>query len=228
MNTYNKNWIYRGDDWLLPQRWEMLVSNRSTVSFAQVISWNDFGESHYVGPVLGIQPMSEGWVNGFDHQGWLDLLKYYVSAYKTGVYPVVTKDRVFLWARLYPVDATAPDPVGKPSNYQWVRPLATPTIYYLLMLTSLIDPGLPLGSDAALSSGGRDALVRSDIAEDSSARGRIEAEAETEYGLLSQGGRDEGNEHSGQLCASGVQLQHAAAVVQLQCVRGCISSLNLE
>lgn len=141
VNTYNKNWIYRGDDWLLPQRWEMLVSNRSTVSFAQVISWNDFGESHYVGPVLGIQPMSEGWVNGFDHQGWLDLLKYYVSAYKTGAYPVVTKDRVFLWARLYPVDATAPDPVGKPSNYQWTQD-------YLWAVTLLSAP-----ADVTLSCG---------------------------------------------------------------------------
>ena len=47
----------------------MLIQNRTSVQLAQLISWNDFGESHYVGPVLGMQPMSEAWVNGFDHQG---------------------------------------------------------------------------------------------------------------------------------------------------------------
>jgi hypothetical protein len=30
---------------------------------------DDYGESHYIGPIAGAQPMSEGWVNGFDHQG---------------------------------------------------------------------------------------------------------------------------------------------------------------
>ena len=30
---------------------------------------DDYGESHYIGPIEGAQPMSEAWVNGFDHQG---------------------------------------------------------------------------------------------------------------------------------------------------------------
>ena len=47
-------------------------------------------------------------------------MKYYITAYKTGIYPAVTKDRVFTWARLYPAAASAPDPVGKPANWQWV------------------------------------------------------------------------------------------------------------
>ncbi|KAI0746462.1 glycoside hydrolase family 71 protein [Daedaleopsis nitida] len=122
LNTFNKNWIYRMDDWTFAQRWEMLVQNRATVPLVQVATWNDYGESHYVGPIEGIQPMSQAWVNGFDHQGWLDLMKYYITAYKTGSYPSITKDRVFLWARLYPANATVPsDSVGKPSNWQWTQ-----------------------------------------------------------------------------------------------------------
>ncbi|KAK7689418.1 hypothetical protein QCA50_007210 [Cerrena zonata] len=119
--TYNKNFIYRSDDWLFAQRWELLIQNRTQVPFAQVITWNDYGESHYVGPVEGVQPMSQAWVNGFDHQGWLDLMKYYITAYKTGIYPAVTKDRVFTWARLYPAAANSTDPVGKPDNWQWTQ-----------------------------------------------------------------------------------------------------------
>jgi glucan endo-1,3-alpha-glucosidase len=68
-DTYNKNFIYRGDDWLFSQRWELLIQNRQSIDIAQVISWNDFGESHYVGPIQGSQSDSEAWTTGFDHKG---------------------------------------------------------------------------------------------------------------------------------------------------------------
>ena len=118
------------------ERWEQLVKYRDSVPFVQIISWNDYGESHYVGPINGAQPKSEAWTTGFDHQGWsisphalrvdisfidwLDLMHYYIQAYKTGGYPRITKDRAFLWGRLYPAQADAPDPIGKPTNYDWV------------------------------------------------------------------------------------------------------------
>ena len=69
--SWNKNWIYRADDWLWATRWEHLIQQRDKVTFAQVISWNDYSESHYVGAIDGVQPNSQGWVNGFDHQGTL-------------------------------------------------------------------------------------------------------------------------------------------------------------
>lgn len=68
-DTYNKNFIYRGDDWLLSERWEGLIQNRSAVDFVEVNTWNDYGESHYIGPIEGVQPMSQKWVDGFDHTG---------------------------------------------------------------------------------------------------------------------------------------------------------------
>ena len=68
-DTYNKNFIYRGDDWLFADRWESLIANRSVIPFAEVITWNDYGESSYVGPIHKDQPMSHSWVDGFDHQG---------------------------------------------------------------------------------------------------------------------------------------------------------------
>ena len=51
-------------------------------------------------------------------------MKYYICAYKTGMYPQVIKDRVFLWGRLYPKNADPPagaDPVGRPANWDSVR-----------------------------------------------------------------------------------------------------------
>ncbi|TFK85418.1 glycoside hydrolase family 71 protein [Polyporus arcularius HHB13444] len=141
-DTFNKNWIYRGDDWHWAQRWELLVQNRSSVPLTQVVTWNDYGESHYVGPIEGIQPMSQGWVNGFDHQGWLDLMQYYIKAYKTGSYPAIAKDRVFLWARLYPVNATASDSVGKPANYPWTQDY----LWAVTLLTAPANVTLTCGS----------------------------------------------------------------------------------
>jgi len=51
------------------ERWELLVQNRDNVNIAQIITWNDYGESHYVGRIAGALPMSQSWTIGFDHQG---------------------------------------------------------------------------------------------------------------------------------------------------------------
>jgi glucan endo-1,3-alpha-glucosidase len=141
-NSYNKNFIYRSDDWLLMERWELLIQNRDAVNIAQIITWNDYGESHYVGRIAGALPNSQAWTIGFDHQGtsikphfecicltkgsslgWLELLPYYITAYKTGSYPDVARDRIILWARLYPAAANAPDDVGRPAGWENVSPM---------------------------------------------------------------------------------------------------------
>lgn len=92
MDTYNKNWIYRPDDWLLANRWEELVTNRDLVDmvevgelssplllsvrcelrlilwFVRVVTWNDYSESSYVTGIKGSLPLnSDEWVTGYDH-----------------------------------------------------------------------------------------------------------------------------------------------------------------
>ncbi|KAJ7148702.1 glycoside hydrolase family 71 protein [Mycena crocata] len=132
-DTYDKNWIYRADNWLLAQRWELLIQNRNSIDLVQVITWNDYGESHYVGPIHGAQPNSQAWVNGFEHTGWLDLMAYYMGAFKTGKYPPISRDRIFLWSRLYPARAdVASDRVGKPRNWEWTQDY----LWAIVLLTS--------------------------------------------------------------------------------------------
>lgn len=59
-------------------------------------------------------------------KGWLDLQQYYISAFKSGVYPRILRDRVFLWARLHPASADAPqDGIGRPLRWESVRSIAT-------------------------------------------------------------------------------------------------------
>ncbi|EDN99493.1 hypothetical protein SS1G_02347 [Sclerotinia sclerotiorum 1980 UF-70] len=45
---YDKNWIWRGDD-LWFDRWEEVWYIRPDL--VEIITWNDFGESHYIGPL---------------------------------------------------------------------------------------------------------------------------------------------------------------------------------
>ncbi|RDX53305.1 glycoside hydrolase [Lentinus brumalis] len=118
-DTFNKNFIFDGDEHLWVSRWENLIANRDKVSLIEIVTWNDFGESHYIGPQHGqLPPGSEAWVNGFDHQGWLSLTNFFATQFKTGQAPAVEKDQLVMWARPHPKNATPADPVGPPTDFQ--------------------------------------------------------------------------------------------------------------
>lgn len=90
----------------------------------QIISWNDYGESHYIGPMGAEtdQPNSQAWVDGFDHTAWATMTKYYADAWRTGVWPTITKNKIYISTRPAPKNASPSqyDSVGIPSNWQWV------------------------------------------------------------------------------------------------------------
>jgi glucan endo-1,3-alpha-glucosidase len=116
----------------------MLISQRSQVDIAQIITWNggvnlclftqdtshalstDYGESSYIGPIEGDQPNSQAWTNHFPHDGWLKMTRYYANAFKSGAYPAVTEDSVYIWSRPHSKDAWVADYVGRPHNADWV------------------------------------------------------------------------------------------------------------
>ena len=57
------------DDNLYINRWMKLISMPDPPDFVQIISWNDYGESHYVGPKLGTPPADTTWLWGIS-QAW--------------------------------------------------------------------------------------------------------------------------------------------------------------
>lgn len=65
----NAQWIYYADSHLYNTRWENIVKNRNLFDLIEIATWNDYSESHYIGPIHGAQPNSQNWVNGFDHSG---------------------------------------------------------------------------------------------------------------------------------------------------------------
>jgi hypothetical protein len=76
--------------------------------YIQIISWNDFGESHYIGPLderqyvafdIGKAPFN--YVSGMPHDGWREFLPYLISLYKTGT-ASVTREGLVSWYRLNP------------------------------------------------------------------------------------------------------------------------------
>ncbi|KAG2001825.1 SEC14 cytosolic factor [Coprinopsis cinerea AmutBmut pab1-1] len=117
-DSFNKNFVFLADQHLYAKRWESLVESRDKFDIVQILTWNDFGESHYIGPIKGAQPNSEAWTDGMPHTAWLDLTSYYARAFKTGEYPKIEKDKIFMWSRPHSTEAESPDPVPKPDNFE--------------------------------------------------------------------------------------------------------------
>ncbi|KLT44598.1 hypothetical protein CC85DRAFT_242261 [Cutaneotrichosporon oleaginosum] len=105
-DSWDKNWIYRSDDWLLATRFEQVIGMRDKVDMLELLSWNDFGESHYIAPVpaASAQPKSDGWTRGMPHTGLLSLVKHYATVFRTGAPPA--DEGLWLWTRPHPKDAT--------------------------------------------------------------------------------------------------------------------------
>ncbi|KAF5332427.1 hypothetical protein D9758_015113 [Tetrapyrgos nigripes] len=133
--TFNKNFLYTADQHLYAKRWEALVnscfptndspSNPLNIDIIQIISWNDYGESHYIGPIKGAQPTgSEAWTGGMGHAAWLPLTSYYASAFKNGgQYPDISKDeeKLVMWSRTHSAQAQVGDPVGEVTGKELVE-----------------------------------------------------------------------------------------------------------
>ncbi|KAL2128447.1 hypothetical protein VTI74DRAFT_9185 [Chaetomium olivicolor] len=76
--------------------------------FVQIISWNDYGESHYIGPLddrqyeafeIGKAPFS--YVENMPHDGWRTHLPWLIDTYK-GLNPAIVKESAVMWFRKSP------------------------------------------------------------------------------------------------------------------------------
>ncbi|KAJ7766027.1 glycoside hydrolase family 71 protein [Mycena metata] len=102
--SYSKNWVFPSDLlWYL--RWREILALQPT--FVEIVTWNDYGESHYIGP-LSSQHTDDGsskWANDMPHNGWLDMAKPFIQAYKAGSTSpnqYITSDQIIYWYRIAP------------------------------------------------------------------------------------------------------------------------------
>lgn len=146
--NYGKNWLWRSDG-LWHYRWEQAVQLSRRVQFIQIITWNDYGESHYIGPLRpqGV-PAGSGWyVADHDHAAWGILLPRYISAFKSGDVSILRKppsrsdnfkEQLIYWYRTNPGESgSASGTTGNNQNYQKVYPphtLAEDRIFITVLL----------------------------------------------------------------------------------------------
>lgn len=120
--------------------------------FLEIVTWNDYGESHYIGP-LSSKHNDDGcskWVNDMTHGGWMDMAKPFIAAYKAGASSAdsyIKSDQLIYWYRPSPRDANcdATDTTMVPAsndsgNYFQGRPdgfqLMADSVFVVTLLSS--------------------------------------------------------------------------------------------
>ncbi|KIW92519.1 uncharacterized protein Z519_06366 [Cladophialophora bantiana CBS 173.52] len=102
---WSKNWLWRGDD-LWHDRWDQVLDVQP--AFVEILTWNDWGESHYIGPMpptdSAIPDGAGPYVLNNPHHAWLKDLPHYIAAYKNTSRP--DESHITFWYRLNPASGS--------------------------------------------------------------------------------------------------------------------------
>ncbi|KAK3367946.1 glycoside hydrolase [Podospora didyma] len=81
--AFYKNW-YSSSDSLWFDRWMQVLDVMPDM--VQILTWNDFAESHYIADIRDKQVLAEAmpYVEGLPHAGFRAVLPYFIAAYKAG------------------------------------------------------------------------------------------------------------------------------------------------
>ncbi|KAJ0418995.1 glycoside hydrolase [Aspergillus carlsbadensis] len=127
-----KNWVFICEE-QITIRWQQMLEMQPEL--IEIISWNDYGESHYIGPYSSAHSDdgSAQWTKDFPHDAWRIISKPYIAAYKAGSHePVVDYEQIVYWYRPTPKEVTcSKDPLGKPNGYQ----MLSDSIFVTTLLT---------------------------------------------------------------------------------------------
>lgn len=101
---YGKNWLWPSDT-LWFDRWEQAVKIQP--EFIEIITWNDFGESHHIINSDGrnVVPGAKKYIDGIPHEGYQFVLPHYINSYKAGKMQEVTTEGATFWYRNSPKGA---------------------------------------------------------------------------------------------------------------------------
>ncbi|KAJ7825822.1 glycosyl hydrolase family 71-domain-containing protein [Mycena olivaceomarginata] len=140
--SYSKNWVFPSD-LLWYNRWNDLL--KLGPNFIEIVTWNDYGESHYVGPLS-----SKHQDDGGSKWAWLDMAKPFIAAYKAGATSpnsFITQDQIIYWYRptlaginCDATDTTANTPANNASgNYFEGRPDGYQTMQDAIFVVTLLQ-----------------------------------------------------------------------------------------
>ncbi|KAL1641674.1 hypothetical protein SLS58_005952 [Diplodia intermedia] len=155
-----KNWLFPADT-LWFTRWTDLLALGPR--FVEIVTWNDYGESHYIGP-LASRHYDDGaskWANDMPHNGWAAVAAAFAAAYKAGASSVSAAhvaatggERIVYWYRQQPkgLDCSATDNVG-------AAPAGAGAVADSVFVVALLESG----ATVEVTSGGN-AVVRKEVA----------------------------------------------------------------
>lgn len=75
------NWLNAQDDNMWVDRWMNLLKVKP--NFIEIVTWNDFGESSYVGPA-NTQSTEVDYYGNLNHSAFYNMAKIFIKAYKAG------------------------------------------------------------------------------------------------------------------------------------------------
>ncbi|KAK1144216.1 hypothetical protein N8T08_005629 [Aspergillus melleus] len=144
----SKNWVFICED-LITVRWEQMLKMKPQL--IEIISWNDYGESHYIGP-YSPQHSDDGasqWAKGFPHDAWRIISEPYIAAYKSGAStPKVKSDQLVYWYRPTPKNVRCSrDPLGPPRGLE----MLSDSVFVTTLLTKPATLTVTSGSKRAES-----------------------------------------------------------------------------
>ncbi|KAL1649606.1 hypothetical protein SLS58_001663 [Diplodia intermedia] len=132
------NWYRRGE-LTLPNRMTQILDLEP--EFVMLLTWNDAGESHYIGNVwpesISTSDATQKYVDKFDHSGWQDIISPFIAAYKNNaktaadIVPANGNFTGAMWYRPLLKDASCSgDYLGKPVGWE----NAQDTVNFAIML----------------------------------------------------------------------------------------------
>ncbi|GAA6016560.1 hypothetical protein JCM10207_002841 [Rhodosporidiobolus poonsookiae] len=105
------NYVLQSSDFLLPNHYTDLINLESGPAFIELLSWNDFGEAHYLGPVrddAGVPSTATGYADSkHDHTPVLWASAYYNLWFTNGSPPNIKTEAIVWYYRPHPAGATA-------------------------------------------------------------------------------------------------------------------------
>lgn len=116
-------------DYLFPQRFTSLTDDAIQPDIIELLTWNDFGESHYIRDLPSRNEAAKDYVElgelgnyvwGQNHAPWRVMAKYYISWWKNGHPPAIAEDQVMYWHRIHPKSAVCAGGSSEPiRNHQF-------------------------------------------------------------------------------------------------------------
>ncbi|KAL2844167.1 glycoside hydrolase [Aspergillus pseudoustus] len=164
LKRFDKNWVWRGDD-LWYDRWEQVLELNP--EYVEILTWNDYGESHYIGPlvegatgILGEAGAPFDYVGGMPHDGWRATLPYLIALYKAGdsveeregVVGEIEEEVLSVWYRLSHANSCADGKTTGNSENQG-QTLMEPgevledKVFYSALLEASADVRVSIGGD---------------------------------------------------------------------------------